>query len=262
MAPGCEDPIIREAAEAERRMKKKAKREDLKRKKQGLRKKKLQPKTHKNRERWITWWRVQVPIPNFSRVFLIIYLVMCIASFGIIFASDFITRFFYSLPLVSIFRYVLFSGIALILAGIASCLRFSFWRARLPFALTGWEELVDFIDFGEDEAWRHCTIVIRFSRENPVAEEAFRAALVIFSEKANRCYYPSNDSNLRKEWESGSLTASGSVNRHVARKIKNLCEGNLARQQCAYGGLDKVMISSEGKSFHVSRPSNDNIDAS
>ena len=259
MAPeGPKDPIIAEAAEVKRRLEEKAEQEAL-RKEEAKRKARLPPRTFQHGDRLMTWWRVQVPLANMMHLFAWAFAIFaCAMVVYVFFLRKLLAGIIGSPKLFPVLCLIVGClAFTALLAGAVSAFRFVSWRNRLAFGLTGWQNLVDYPDFGSEELWRHCTIEIGLFEESPEAAEAYHAALVIFSEEANTCYFAAEGGSQRKEWTAVGLTASGSANRHVARKIKQMCEGNLSRLERKYGFLKEVRITPDKTHFWASRPSGD-----
>ncbi len=260
MTPEQEDPVLRKAADAEQRAIIKSQKESEKRNKEKIKNSIKPPSTPENSDRLSTWWRVQVPIPDLSFVFTWMFAVMVVFVLVVSFLPFSISRLIPDSVIVFfVFKIIPSVCIAILLFSLFSCIRFFSWRRRLPFELSGWEQLVDFPGFGEDEEWRHCSVVMLLKAENNNFSEFYRAALVVFIEKANSCYFASDDSSSLREWAATGLTAYGSANRHVARQIKKLCEGNLKRLHKKYGRLQKVIITIDSERFFVSRPTGNGV---
>ena len=214
-----------------------------------------------------TWWRVQVPLANISYlkekhpsfIVLAFFVVSAMVMYWLFgrFVDSRVFPYYYHIPKILLVFGLIFGclGFIALAAGALSFFRFSSWRSRLPFDLTGWQKLVDFSEFGNEELWRHCKIELLLSEESPDASAAYQAALMVFSEKANQCYFRANGADQQKEWKADGLTASGSANRHVARKIKQLCEGNLTRLKRKDGFMKEVRITTDPEHFRASRPS-------
>lgn len=248
------DPIISEAAEIKRRLEDEAimHREATAR----TPKEPSRPRTLEHRDRFMTWWRVQVPLANISRLYAWGFVVFVLAATFLGFLVPPIERAIehvFDAPLG--IPLLVGSGCAALLAAARSLLRFTSWRSRLPFKLVGWPELVDYPGFGDEQLWRHCTLEILLSPPPRDVVDAYESALVIFADKARACYFAA-EGDQRRGWTASGLTAGGSANRHVARKIKQLCEGNLARLQRKYGCVKQVLISTEQQHFWATRPSN------
>jgi len=132
--------------------------------------------------------------------------------------------------------------------------KFRQWRARLPFRVEGWEALVDDPQLG-DESWRplRVRLVLGGSDHRALAE----AALALFAERANRCFYSTDERDtMRKRWTVTGAEAAGSANTSVLAAVHRLCERELlllARR----GALEKVELVIEGDAFSVSRPAPD-----
>jgi hypothetical protein len=148
-------------------------------------------------------------------------------------------------PIVAI---VPFAAVALSFA------RFRRWRARLGFPLAGWEALVDDPELDRTK-WRPCriTVVLRGDGDAELA----RAALTVFAERANRCFYFSDGEDgpggqtRRTRWSVEGLEAAGSANCVVVWKVHELCTRELS-VVARRGSIDRVVLAVEGDSFYVS----------
>lgn len=198
----------------------------------------------RNYEYLATWWKVQIPLCDFSSATTYLFMALTIGGLllyvGLFFGYNFISIADNKIQEIAAngasssqhYTWLNFTPYLLFffaLIGLWSYIRFRSWRSRLSFALDGWQTLVDAENFGHDESWRSCSLKIIVKKHSPQATQAIESALLIFTKRAHHHYYGNKESSEdRKQWEVNGLEASGSSNRYVAREIKKLCEKELS----------------------------------
>lgn len=133
---------------------------------------------------------------------------------------------------------------------IADYLRFRNWRTKLPFAITGWDDVVKNTAF-ETGMWRHAEIRLILSNDSqPEERKHFASGLIVFAHLANTSYGERFEHDPRRYWNTDLFTASGSINVSVAAHIIGLCNKKLKRAALRYPGkLLRVEIIVSGMPF-------------
>lgn len=133
--------------------------------------------------------------------------------------------------------------------------RFVGWQERLPFQLTGWNELIHQKKMYCDLCWTDLRIEIFTSADSPELTALTKAALTIFLKKSRKAFYTARagtSDRYREDWKVLSPTlATGSANPEVMRYLKNLLEGELATIARKTGQLSEVRIHTASEEFEV-----------
>jgi hypothetical protein len=135
-------------------------------------------------------------------------------------------------------------------------LRFRGWRKRLPFTLSGWEQLAGIRKF-DRIFWRdNCAIRVIMIDADAAQERAVDDALAGFAERANKKIYPADSDRLpqsarRKKFVSGNLKARGSANTVIIGLIMHLCRGDLSGIAKQSGRLTSVTLSIDPEVYAV-----------
>jgi hypothetical protein len=129
-------------------------------------------------------------------------------------------------------------------------LRFRNWRARLPFAVAGWDEVVNHTAF-ETGVWRHAEVKLILSEGiSPEQVKHFAAGIIVFAHLANSSYGERYHGDPRRYWNTDILTASGSIDINVAALFIGLCTKKLSHAAQRYPGcLQRVEITLTGDPF-------------
>jgi hypothetical protein len=116
----------------------------------------------------------------------------------------------------------------------------------------GWEALVDDPQLGRT-SWRPCRITLVPRGEGD--RELAQAALAVFAERANACFYACDEEfgrDPRKRWTVAGGEAVGSANGVVIWAMHRLCARELSLV-ARRGALERVVLAVEGDSFYVSQ---------
>lgn len=173
------------------------------------------------------------------------------------------------------------ASLALLALGVGlmarSFVRFRRWRARSPFTVIGWPELVERTPPPMRDRWQRVTLAVtlpaRAEAPAPTREddptpyralhaadadddraELVRAALRLFVDRANREFYASrNEDHKRITWTLSATGASGSANAGVLWQLYRACTGPLALVARERGGFE-LALTMQGDLEHVSVP--------
>jgi len=109
---------------------------------------------------------------------------------------------------------------------------FKGWHRRLPYTLSGWEELVRSKRMYADLCWTDCEIIVESGEMSDECLSYVKAAILLYCKKANGEFYTRESGfprDYRKEWSitTGS-SAAGSANTGVMRRMKKLFGRDLA----------------------------------
>jgi hypothetical protein len=133
---------------------------------------------------------------------------------------------------------------------LADYLRFRNWKARLPFTVAGWENVVNHTAF-ETGVWRHAEVKIVLNPGVlPEQEKHFAAGIIVFAHLANYSYGERFAGDPRHYWNTDILSASGSMDINVAALFIGLCTKKLTHAAQRYPGcLKRVEITLSGDPF-------------
>jgi hypothetical protein len=133
---------------------------------------------------------------------------------------------------------------------LSNYLRFRHWKARLPFAVAGWDEVVNHTAF-ETGVWRHAEVKLILSPNiSPEQEKHFAAGIIVFAHLANSSYGERFAGDPRRYWNTDIVKASGSIDINVAALFIGLCTKKLNHAAQRYPGcLQRVEITLSGDPF-------------
>lgn len=151
----------------------------------------------------------------------------------------------------------------LVLQGMLNNIRYHFffkgWRKKLPFVLTGWDELIKSKKMYCDLCWTDVTVTVipkeHALQNRNTAEETkwIEAAMALLARRVQKAFYQAEvgTSDKRKKWESRRLSASGSANPDVLKALKTTCQKELAYIGKKHQTISEVQISLDSEEYEV-----------
>lgn len=142
------------------------------------------------------------------------------------------------------------------------------WQQRLPFALSGWERLVNRQQLCCDLCWSKATVSVTCDPGSPENWQTVAAALKLFCDRANHKFYSrstedpgSSMSDPRQNWDFVSdkktaaaphiLTVTGSACPEIVNVIRNLLRGHLSLIARELPGLIEKVDLEMCDSYHL-----------
>lgn len=145
----------------------------------------------------------------------------------------------------------------LVIQGMLNIIRYRFffkgWRKRLPFVLTGWDELIKSKKMYCDLCWTDVTVTVVLNQNKHEEAQWVRAALGILAKNAGKAFYDAESgfSDQRKKWEVEGLSASGSANPDVMKAMKKLCQEELTYINKKYSAIEEVRITINSQEYEI-----------
>jgi hypothetical protein len=132
--------------------------------------------------------------------------------------------------------------------------RFIGWHTRLPYALHGWEELVQAKRMYADLCWTDLLIRVDIESGSKTCVEYVGASLSVFCERAGKAFYSrkAGSGDRRKKWVLLSdLSAQGSANTGVMRYLKRLLDSDLAMLARSDECIITVWLEQQSEEYEV-----------
>lgn len=202
---------------------------------------KFHPQSSENAERiWVYWYLDRRPA---SILWLIGLALSTLPAGGVLSGETLLLP--YAAGILAVWSAFLLRFLIPRLHTLLTFFRFRTWRARLPFRLEGWGQLVDYDELATRQSWRFdCTITIHCTDDQEAFQAALAAACYLFCRKASNCFYPLNDSaqDPRQKWTAAGGILSGSANSEVVQEIYRFLSGDLAPVAARPGTVERVVI--------------------
>lgn len=95
-------------------------------------------------------------------------------------------------------------------------LRFQTWLSRVPFAVNGWQQWIQFDDFKNHEQWRSCNITLMLNASYP--EKLVDSLMFLWMHQLNKQRYVPDRGEI-PIWTQDGLCLKGFANASVARVV-------------------------------------------
>jgi hypothetical protein len=135
---------------------------------------------------------------------------------------------------------------------------FRHWRKDLPFAISGWEKIVDSKMLQDDCTWaRKFTLTVEPDRPTTEDSRNISAYLTVLVKKANKCFYKPESitgnysGDPRILLKADGYNVSGSANRQVVRVIQRFLRDDLSALERRSHIINKVDMLAGEELFSV-----------